>query len=110
MKLQSILRSLLSLSLVAAVAGGCDSDDDTMESGSAEGTGASGDICEQATEYYESCGLTPQDDGQACEGEIECSAQCALDATCEELEEAQDPAVFLGGGNEYTACILDCAS
>jgi hypothetical protein len=33
-----------------------------------------------------------------------------LDAPCEEMEEALDPAVFLMGGNDYSACVLACAA
>lgn len=106
------LRLALAVSLYVPLATGCDSEDDpeAMSSGTM-GSGASdpADVCEEATEYYLGCGLEPQGTEQACEGEVECSAHCVLDATCEELEEATDPAVFLGGGNDYTMCILDCA-
>lgn len=72
-------------------------------------TGCS-DACTEASEKTEECGIVTEDVEDEdtavevdCDGAIECSAECVNQATCEDLQNRDDPE------SSFAKCVSACS-
>jgi hypothetical protein len=67
-----------------------------------------GDACDDAADKFEECFGEAEGNGEGgeeveCSGAIECQANCASDASCENIT-----AAFTGTDNSYSQCVAAC--
>jgi hypothetical protein len=79
----------------------CMNESGTTTTTTSTGSGIPSDLCDQAIGHLESCGLNTGEPPPDCSGEdVQCVANCVLDADCDELTNPQ--------GTPYVDCINGC--